>query len=234
MQNRLSCLGLLVMLSALAVPRSTPLLWASQGLDSCAPQNVSAALHDAADASVRDFAAALAGAGISAGFIMDTEEEYEREPRELWYWVIDDDQRAPVSFVDVLVHFLRLHERYGTVFRGGQLLVSPLADGEPVQLRYAVDRFEIADLFPTAALAEVERLINPRVEVPQVSFARPSVWPAGTPLPPPLPDVSVKLENVTVLDVLREVTCRIPGTVWLALPDSADPAGMRLTFEQPY
>ena len=119
MQNRLSCLGLLAMLSTLAVARSTPLLWASQEHDSCAPQSVPAALHDSVDVSVRDFAAALAGAGVSAGFIVDTEEEYEREPAEL-----------------------------------------------------------ISNLFPMAALAAAERLVDPRVQKPPVQFATPSLWPA--------------------------------------------------------
>ena len=234
MKNRLSRLGLLVILSALTVAWSTPLPWGSQGLDSCVPQNVSAALHDAVDSSVRDFAAGLAGAGISAGFIIGTEDEYEREPRDRWYWVIADDQRAPVPFADVLVHFLRRYSQYEAVIRRGQLLVSPRVDGHPVQLRYAVDRFEIVDLFPMAALASVERLIDPRVHIPPVQFVTPGAWPADTPMPPPPDNVSVRLEGVVVLDVLQEVTCRIPGTVWLALADSSEPAGVRLTFDQPY
>lgn len=234
MQNRLSCLGLLAMLSALAVARSTPLLWASQGYDSCAPQSVPAALHDSVDVSVRDFAAALAGAGVSAGFIVDTEEEYEREPAELWYWVIDGDQRGEVPFTDVLAHFRHRYSQYEAVVRRGQLLVSPQADDEPVQLRFAVDRFEISNLFPMAALAAAERLVDPRVQIPPVQFATPSLWPADTPLPPPLANVTVRLEDVVVMDVLQEVTCRIPGTVWLAVRDFDGPTGLRLTFDRPY
>lgn len=213
--------------------RSTP-FGSLQIADSCTPQHVPAALHDAVDSSVRDFAAALAAAGISAGLIIDTEDEYEKEPTELWYWVIADDQRAPVPFADVLLHFLRRYSQYETVIRRGQLLVSPRADDDPVELRYAVDRFEIVDRFPMAALAEVERLIDPRVQIPPMQFPTPSVWPADTPMPPPPENVSVRLEDVVVLDVLQEVTCRMPGTVWLAVRDSDDPISLRLTFDRQF
>ena len=199
----------------------------------CIPREVPAFLFDALEGSTSDFFRGLQEARVSTGVILK-----KRDYRPLGWHVGKwskpwKDERDPVPLENVLDRFRAIYSEYTVGFHTGQLRIAPTGGVEPLKLRQPVERFELVEQFLDAAIAKVEQLTDPRVTVPTMAFPNPSTFEVDKPLPPELPDLSLVLEDVTVVDVLQEVSCRIPGTVWIAILEK-DGSLYGLAFVYPY
>ena len=190
----------------------------AQGI--CVPPAVPAAVHEAAGMSVRDFATSLSHVGISGGFIV-AKSDHDQAPSRHWQALVRSDDRDPVPIGRILERFGRASEGYAVDVRRGQILVSRRNETLPYPLRLSVEKFVVNDVPITEAWTAVRRLVDPSVP-PDRGYAFSILGRADGPLPS-LPRVSLDLERVTVLDILAELVCQAPGTVWsLVVHDDED------------
>ena len=209
--NSVSCLCGLALGVAVALAASA----AASEVASSLPDQVPRFVADAAEASVSDFAYALAEARLPGG-VVAFERDFERGSGTLWQRR-STEEAAGVPLREVVTSFRRRHARYDIEEREGVMLVR----ARQIELRVGplaktADRFRVDGLDPLAALHEAMRMVDASIPGGVVGSFLGGLPEARAP-------ITLDMPNVTFLEVLNEIVRQAPGTVWILLQHGEPP-----------